>query len=312
MSDDATPRDRLAAAQRRLVDHHDLDASSHFVDIGAPVSTVHHLTAGSGQPTVLVPGVASPAALFVPLLADLDDHLDLYAIDRPGRGLSDPYTHQAGEIRAFTRQLFDAYLDAIGLDSVHLIGSSFGGFQSLAYAIDRPDRVEQISLVGAPAGLTRDLPWSFRLLGVPLVNRLLLRLSSDDTLEDVRETMASLNVEDTGSLSEPLLATILAAGQIPEQAHSLRSLFEATAGLRGTSRDMVLRDELGHIDAPVQFVWGTEDFFYPPSVGRAVLDAVDDATFVELEGHGHTPWLEPDNAVGDHLVSFLTDGSETA
>lgn len=309
MTEADDPRERLEAAQQRLIEHNGLDATSAFVDIGAPVSTVHHLHAGDGPPTVLVPGVASPAALFVPLMAELDDDLELYAVDRPGRGLSDPYSHSKGEIRAFTRRLLDAYLDAIGHDSVHLIGSSFGGFQSLAYAIDRPDRVDRISLVGSPAGLTRDLPLSFRLLGVKGINRVLLRLSSDDSVEEVRDTMASMNVENPSALSEPLLECILEAGNIPEQARSLRTLFESTAGLRGTSSDMVLRDELVHLESSVQFVWGSEDFFYPPSVGREVTDRIPSVEFNELSGHGHTPWLEPDSSVHELVASYLTGGA---
>lgn len=298
-------RSRFVEAQDSLLERYDLAGASSFVDIEGPVDTVHVLEAGEGEPTLLLSGVASPAALFVPLLAELADDRRLIAVDRPGRGLSDPYRHTSGDVRPFTMDTIDGVLDACGLETVDLIGSSFGGFQALAYALDRPDRVGRISLVGSAAGLTRSLPLSFRLLGVKGINRLLFRLSADETTDDVRETMASMNVEDPSALDDALLEVILAGGQLPEQRRSLKTLFETTAGIRGVSPHMLVFDELQELASPVQFLWGSEDFFYEPAVGREAADRIEEAEFIELPGHGHTPWLEPDNDVAEYIRDFV-------
>ncbi|MFW6152912.1 MAG: alpha/beta fold hydrolase [Halobacteriota archaeon] len=298
---------RFERAQARLIDHHDLDASSRFETVDEPVERIHYLHAGSGTPVVFLPGVASPAALFVPLMAGFEGEFELFAPDRPGRGLSDPYTHRKGDIRAFTRTFLDAFLDAIGVDEVAFVASSFGGFQAFAYALDRPARVDRISFVGSPAGLSRSLPIPYRLLGVKLINRLMFRLIRADTIDDVRRSMAQINVEDPDALSEPMLETILYAGQLPDRSRSLRTLFETTAGIRGMSKHMLVRDEVDELTQPLQFVWGSEDYFYPPELGREATASLEAVEFHELEGHGHTPWLEPENAVGDFVSDFLSD-----
>lgn len=305
MTEPGIPRERFAKAQSHLLARYDLDGASNFTTIDSPVDTIHHLTVGEGSPIVFLPGVASPAALFVPLMAELTNLGTLHAIDRPGRGLSDPYTHEKGDVRRFTVEMLDGFLDGIGADTVDLVASSFGGFQAFAYTLDRPDRVRRISLVGSPAGLTRDLPIPFRLLGVKLLNRMMFRLVAADSVEDVRETMERINVTDASELDEELLKAILTAGAIPEQNRSLRTLFETTAGIRGVSKHMLVRDEVDALEHPMQFLWGTEDYFYPPSLGRELFGGHNTIEFVELGGAGHTPWLEPGNDVAEHIRTFL-------
>lgn len=301
----ADPRERFVEAQERLLERYDMTGASSFVTIEDPVEEVHYLSAGQGSPVVLLPGVASPAALFVPLMAELTEVGSLYAIDRPGRALSDPYYHEKGDVRAFTRATLDNFLEAIHAETVDLVASSFGGFQAMAYALDRPDRIDRISFVGSPAGLTKNIAISFRLLGVRGINRLMFRMIANDTIEETRESMEALNVTDASGLSDELLDVILRGGQLPEQAASLKTLFETTSGLRGVSKHMLVRDEIDRLEGPLQFVWGSEDYFYDPSLGRELFGHREDVTFEVLEGHGHTPWLEPDNDVAERIAAFF-------
>lgn len=308
MSERSPPRERYATAQERLLEQVDGTLTSEFVEIDDPVESVHYLhSEGDGRPVIMLHGVASPAALFVPLMAELDGIGPVYALDRPGRGLSDPYLHTKGDVRPFTVETLDNFLQAIGAESVNLIASSFGGFQAFTYALNRGPKVEQISFVGSPAGLSKSLPVPFRLMGVKVVNRLMFRLTAAEDIDDVRETMASINVEDPSELSDELLEVILTNGQIPEHAASLKSLFETTAGLRGVSDYMLVHDEVDRLDVPLQFLWGTDDYFYDPSVGRELFGHREHVEFHELEGLGHTPWLEPGNDIADRISSFLTD-----
>ncbi len=65
------------------------------------------------------------------------------------------------------------------------------------------------------------------------------------------------------------------------------------------------RNEIARIDRPTQFVWGTEDAFYPPAVGRPVTEKMSHAEFHELPGYGHTPWLEPNDDAVTLVREFL-------
>lgn len=95
-------------------------------------------------PTVLcLHGWLDNAASFVPLAQHLRG-LDLYALDFPGHGHSD---HRAPGVRyAFTEYLFDldAVLDAMGWETMNLLGHSMGGGVACIYAAAAPERVNRI------------------------------------------------------------------------------------------------------------------------------------------------------------------------
>ena len=52
-----------------------------------------------------------------------------------------------------------AVIETLGLDSVNLIGNSMGGTTSMGVAIERPDLVNKLVLMGS-AGYARRLPTS--------------------------------------------------------------------------------------------------------------------------------------------------------
>jgi 2-hydroxymuconate-semialdehyde hydrolase len=109
---------------------------------------------GDGKPLVLIhgsgPGVSAWAnwRLAIPELAK---SFRVLAPDMVGFGFTDRPAGFAYLKENWLRQLVD-FLDALKLDRVNLIGNSFGGAISLAFAIRHPERVEKLVLMGA-AGL---------------------------------------------------------------------------------------------------------------------------------------------------------------
>ena len=78
----------------------------------------------------------------------------LIAVQRRGTGLSD---RDPGSILAPPRECvgdLDAVLDAVGSQSASLVGWGHGGQVALAYAADRPDRVEKVVVVNSYARLS--------------------------------------------------------------------------------------------------------------------------------------------------------------
>jgi pimeloyl-ACP methyl ester carboxylesterase len=77
----------------------------------------------------------------------LADEYTVVRYDGRGMGLSDRYT---GEFTEETRQLdLDAVLNAAGADSAALLAISEGGWTSVRYALDHPDRIARLILYGA-------------------------------------------------------------------------------------------------------------------------------------------------------------------
>ena len=186
-----------------------------------------------------------------------------------------------------------------------MVGNSHGGLQSFLLAIDH-DRVDRLQLVGAPGGVSRDLPLLFRLLTVRGLNRVLLwLLNRGDPVENAKQSMQRVNVVDASAIPD-VFYELLAAGQdLPGRRESQRSLATAQGSFGRAHPLFDIRNEVVRVDRPTQFVWGTEDAFYAPAVGRPVAEKMPDAEFHELPGHGHTPWLEPGDEAAGLVRGFL-------
>jgi pimeloyl-ACP methyl ester carboxylesterase len=299
-------RDRYDTALAALADHHGVEVSSRFLSVDVPpVERVHCLVAGEGPPLVLLHGVGVGATSWLPLVADLAADYTCYALDRPGRGLSDPLDHTTVDFRAHNAAALAACVDELGVETCPVVGNSFGGFQALLLALDRPERVSALALLGAPAGLSGDYPLRMRLGSVRWLGPKLVALAEPDDVAGARELFGRVAVVDEASLSEPFLEAYLAELEPPGRAASLASVFRDSLRLRGARPSFVIREELSAIEQPTLFVWGSEDQFFPPSVGRPVAERMGNARFVELDGVGHAPWLDAGERCAAELRSFL-------
>ena len=132
-----------------------------------PVTTNYH-DVGEGAPVLMIhgsgPGVSAWANWRLPIAA-LSQHFRCLAPDMAGFGYSTVLDGYAFTREAWLEQLI-GFLDALGLEKVHVIGNSFGGSMALALAIATPERVDRLVLmgsVGVPFELTGglDAVWGY-------------------------------------------------------------------------------------------------------------------------------------------------------
>lgn len=301
------PERRYAAAQARLADHHGVDFESLVVE-SPSAGRVHVLAAGNpdGEPVLLTHGLGTTAATWLPLFPALADRFRLYAPDRPGRGLSAAPSYEGRDLRRFLTAYLVDVLDALDVESAHVVGNSLGGGQAFLLAVDR-DRVDRLGLVAAPVGVSKDVPLAFRLLTLRGLNRLLYWLMSrGDPIENARKQMRRVNVVDDSAISEPFYEVLGLGTELPARTRSLRSLTSELSSFGRLHPLFDLREELVGIERPTSFVWGTEDAFLDPGRGRPLASRMPDAAFHELPAHGHTPWLEPTDEVERLVGEFLS------
>jgi pimeloyl-ACP methyl ester carboxylesterase len=112
-----------------------------------------------------------------------------------------------------------------------------------------------------------------------------------------------------GLAARPVLRRVLASGTVTGQvprpwADAISARFD-----QGTQRAVLalLRAAPPDADrppAPTLVLHGADDPWTPPDVGRALAAALPAATFEEVPGGGHWPWLEQP-AVVDRAAAFL-------
>jgi pimeloyl-ACP methyl ester carboxylesterase len=297
---------RYADAQARLADHYDRSVESRVIETDA-AGRVHYLVGGNpdSDPVLLLHGVGTPAATWLPLFPALTDEYRVYAPDRPGLGLSAAPSYRDRDLRSFLVAYIVDLLDDLDIDRPHVVGNSHGGLQSFLIAIDH-DRVDRLQLVGAPGGVSRDLPLLFRLMTVRGLSRVLLwLLNRGDPIENAKQSMERVNVVDPAAIPDAFYELLAAGQDLPGRPESQRSLATAQGSYGRAHPLFDIRSEIVGIDRPTQFVWGTEDAFYAPTAGRPVAEKMSNAEFHELPGHGHTPWLEPSDDAAELVRRFL-------
>jgi pimeloyl-ACP methyl ester carboxylesterase len=88
-----------------------------------------HLRQGRGEPLVLIHGIGSRRQVWAPVLPDLVEHREVFAVDLPGFGAS-----PVGEVVPTVAGYADAlvgFCAAHGIERPHVAGNSLGGAVAL-------------------------------------------------------------------------------------------------------------------------------------------------------------------------------------
>ncbi|UTT65847.1 alpha/beta fold hydrolase [Janibacter sp. CX7] len=211
--------------------------------------------------------------------------------DMPGYGGSSKHLDHAdpfGDLAAFTRQL----VDALDLGSAHLVGNSYGGAAALRLALDRPDKVGSLLLMG-PGGIgtTRALP-------TPGLNALLSYYSDEGPTRDkLASFIRDFLVFDGASIPDELIDLRHAASLDPEVVADppLRRPDPGPAALRTLVRMDLSRDRrLAECQVPTLVVWGTEDKVNRPSGGPRLARTMPRCDLVMWSRTGH--WAQWEQA----------------
>lgn len=297
-----------ADLQEQLADENDVDIDSHAFESDA-AGRIHYLLAGNpdGEPVLLLHGLSATAATWLPMVPVLTDEYRLVIPDRPGRGLSNPMNYLGRGPRSFFTGYLVELLDELGIEQPHVVGNSLGGLQAFLLAVDH-DCVDKLCIVGAPGGLSTEFPFSYRLITVRGLNRFLYWLTKQqDSLEYVKENLNNVGVVDDSAVSELFFRVFAKNLDLPGRMDSHRTMVTELASFTKMNPVYDISDEVATIDRPTAFIWGSEDSFFEPAVGKPVADRMPNAVFHELEGLGHIPFLEPTDEA-EQLVREFLDG----
>jgi 2-succinyl-6-hydroxy-2,4-cyclohexadiene-1-carboxylate synthase len=212
----------------------------------------------------------------------LGDGAELLALDAPGHGeLADVHL----DLVAGARLLGD-----LGGRATY-IGYSMGGRFGLHLALDRPELVERLVLIGATPGIEDATERAAR--GV-----------ADDERADRIERIGIEAFLDEW-LAQPLFAS-LPADQSGRSARLTNTAAGLAASLRlaGTGHQTPLWDRLGHLTMPVLVMAGEHDAKFS-QVGTRMTSMIERATFTAVPGAGHAAHLERPDAAARLVADWL-------
>lgn len=237
-----------------------------FVD--ADGFRIRYMAAGEGPPLVHLHGAGGMRLNQAHDL--LARRFRVIAFEMPGFGTEpNQRSHDMAELAATMAQA----VQAIGLERVNLMGTSFGGKVALLLALQSPELVRALVLE-SPAAIRPEgaQPPS----GTPdaMARRLYAHPERMPPLPNV----------------DPALAAQIAA---------------LTKRLRGPDRDADLEARLPGLTIPVLAVFGTRDTVTPPELGRIYKDLLPDAHLVLVYDAGHAIAAERPEAFVEVVADFL-------
>jgi proline iminopeptidase len=124
--------------------------------IEVPGGRVWYTSVGSGGvPLLCLHGGPGFTHYYLEALADLADRREVIFYDQLGCGRSErPDDLSLWTVDRFVEELATVRA-ALGLDRLHLLGSSWGGMLAMQYVLDRQPALESLTLCGSPASMKR-------------------------------------------------------------------------------------------------------------------------------------------------------------
>lgn len=298
------PDGELAKAQAVLLARFAPDARVRRIRWSQGVTQL--LEIGDGPPLLLVHGGGDGAFEWVPIMSGLARGRRVLAVDRPGHGLAEPFDYRGIDLLEHARTFLSDILDALDLPTADIAANSIGGLWAAAFALDAPQRVSRLVLVGAPVGLARDAPPLLRLMSLPLLGRLLGRvLMRNPTREGNRKFWGQVQVAHPERLADALLDV--------DVAHTRRNLDSILSLIRCVGRGMragqlVLGDRWQTLKVPTLFLGAERDVFVRPKFEKALQAIVEgnpNVHLLRIPDAGHLPWLDEPELVVAEIERFL-------
>jgi 3-oxoadipate enol-lactonase len=246
--------------------------------IDAGGTELHYLRAGAGEPMLLIQGMSATHRTWGrPFLSPLEESFECIVFDNRGMGLSGPAELPFGiaDLAGDTVAL----LDALEIESAHVVGISMGGMIAQELALAHPERICTLTLgatyCGGPEGTLMD-PADLQMLGAAMAS---------GEPEQVFRAMWEINLspgfrQDEARFAEFCeMATALPApkGVILQQMRA--------CGLHDTSA------RLSQVTVPTQVIHGTADRLLGVGNGRQIASLLSVEPQL-LDGVGHMFWWE--------------------
>jgi non-heme chloroperoxidase len=244
----------------------------------------------SGVPVLFLHGYPDSWRSFEPVLPHLPPSIRATAVTQRGHGDADK---PAGGYapRDFAADAV-AFMDALGLPRAVVVGHSMGSYIAQRVALDHPERVAGLVLVGS-------FPTARR-------NPVLAHLWNEavSSMEDPIDRAFVLEFQSS-TVGQPIPDALL---DIVVQ----ESLKAPARVWRAALRELIAADhsaELARITAPTLILWGTRDGIFPRADQDALVSAIPGARLLVYQTNGHSlHWEEPERFAND-VAAFVEAAS---
>jgi pimeloyl-ACP methyl ester carboxylesterase len=259
---------------------------------------IHYQEAGDEQapPIILIHGFISSNLIWSHVLKPLAQKgLRVIAPDLPGYGYSGKPRDAEYTINEQARSVM-GLMDRLGIRKATIAGASYGGAVAATMALDYPERVEKLILVGAVTNDDVKKNILMRVTVLPLVGDIAtpLFLGSRWIL---RKRMEGMYRRLQRPINEKMVAS---RHHLLETANAHRAMIRTA---RHWSANRIAR-EASLIRQPTMLVWGDEDDHIPLDDAFRLRDAMPNAKLIVFRNCGHLPPAEQPEKFVEAVADF--------
>ncbi|HXG78367.1 MAG TPA: alpha/beta hydrolase [Methyloceanibacter sp.] len=276
-----------------------------YARLGPPDAEVKlfYREAGNGPPLLLIHGFGASSFTWRRVAPTLAETNRVIAVDLKGFGQSDkPFDERYSVFDQ--AELLAELIEEKDLRDLTLVGHSFGGGVALLLALQAKERLQgriaRLVLIDS-IGFPQNVPVFFRMLDVPVVSQLGIRMVPPEVQARLALQIAyfddsKIEAEEIEAYAAPLKtaagkhAIIYSARQIvPEDIDSLSERYKTIA-------------------LPTLILWCDHDRIVPLDVGIKLRQTLPNSTLKLIDACGHMPQEEQPEATLLLLQDFLAQG----
>lgn len=249
---------------------------------------------GKGDPVILLHGLGASSYSWRYTVPELAKKYEVFAPDLPGFGRTDKPRDFDYSLHGLHTWIM-SFMDRMGLKSARFAGNSMGGVLSLWTAMERPERVERLALLGTPA-YVENRPKLIWPISWPVVGKIYELLLGDTALRLIAPT-AFVNKEKVD------------ARMLEEYGHALKT----ADGRRAVAQFVRLAIPPDHAERVKRYPSVTHKTLVlvgdgDSMVGRSAekfAGLLPNGRFVRVERCGHAAQEDAPERVNPLLVEFF-------
>jgi pimeloyl-ACP methyl ester carboxylesterase len=254
-----------------------------------PCGKVAWRSTGQGIPLLLLHGLAGSSKSWEFQYSDLDDRFRVVAWDCPGYGASDDLADPTPAVDDYVAAAL-GLIDALGFESVALLGHSMGGVVAGRLACQHPARVSHLILSCTSVGWGRP-------------GHAARAASYDKRLSELR----TLTAADYGAARA---ATMVADGCDPGVRAKVAGIASKTrvSGFGAASHLLMNTDNsevFGSLYLPTMVISADKDQIASAAQADELAHLIEGCQQVILRGVGHAPYIEAPETYNATLRRFL-------
>ncbi len=276
-----------------LLEHHRYALGEQYIEVEG--LRVCYQEMGSGPTLLIIPGLCTSIDYWQQNIPALAEHYHVVAFDPPGFGKSDK--PEASYELAWITERIRAFMDAKNIPRATLMGGSLGGQLGLLLALEHPERVERLVLMGSSGAWTPTGP----LLNLGIRLGWSDGIVTDHLRRNWPHTFRSIVKHDT-PVAQGLLRYQMAVRAnddlyAPEgraASRALRSIFYTYC-----------RERLPEVRVPVLLIWGQADVMHPLREALYFYRHLPNARLVIAPRTSHEVMLDEPRQFNKWVLGFL-------